>query len=172
MAKKRLNKEGLIVANKGNVARDIRRESGTIKNTDGSQSTHLMSFGTGESKKRPYEVNPTVFPNKDKTWTKLTDKPMEAYREAQKRKEVFGFKSGKKAEKFSYGIGYKQGDNKKEAKGNYKTDKKEGRLYTQTKEFKETNKVLKKEVGINKLLNKVKSTVSKVVKKPTAKKKS
>jgi hypothetical protein len=121
------------------IARAIRKDVTPLQNED-EISTHVMSSGETSSKKYPYEVNPTIFPNEGgKTWTDLRDKPNEAYEEAKKRGEVFGFKSAKKAEKFGYGS-WKKGEAKKEAMKNYREDKKAGRLYTQSEEFKSRKK--------------------------------
>ena len=66
-------------------------------NADGSQSTHLLASGETGNRKRPYEVNPTIFPNNGgKTWINLGDKPKQAYKEALKRGEVVGFKSARR----------------------------------------------------------------------------
>lgn len=135
--------EGLITRKRKSIARAIRKGVTPMEN-NGDYSTHIMSSGETGNKKYPYEVNPTIFPNEGgKTWTNLSEKPMEAYQEAQKRNEVFGFKSGKKAEKFAYGS-WKEGEAKREAMRNYRADKREGKLYTQSQEFKERKKLIKK----------------------------
>ena len=135
----RKNKDGVIVTGRTVAARNIRKDSGVMNNSDGSVSTHKMEWGTSDSKKRPYVVNPTIFPNKTGGgYTDMGGKGNEAYKEATSRGEVFGFKSAKRAEKFSYGVQWKQGEDKKEAKQNYKTDKKAGNLA-----YKEVRKEVK-----------------------------
>lgn len=132
-------REGMVVGNRKSFARNMRKGVTPLENADGSHSTHVMSSGETNSKKYKYEVNPTVFPNKDKSWTDLRDKPKEAYDEARKRGEVIGFKSAKRAEKFSYGSWKEKGD-KKEAMRAYREDKRAGKLYTQSSEFKNQRK--------------------------------
>jgi hypothetical protein len=137
-------KDGMIVSQKAKAIRNMRKGVTPLKNEDGSHSTHVMSSGESGNKKRPYEVNPTVFPNNQgKTWTDLRDKPEEAYQEAKKRGEVVGFKSAKRAEKFAYGTKWKKGEDKKSAKENYREDKKAGKLYTQSEQFKADKKRIK-----------------------------
>ena len=115
------NKEGLITTARKRTARAIRPTA--RKNADGGVSTHLMQSGEGEGKYK-YQVNPTIFPNKDGSWTDLgNDKDKwAAYKEASKRGEVFGFKREKQAEKFAYGS-WKKGKDKREAMRNYREDK-------------------------------------------------
>ena len=132
--------------NKRKQIREMREGVTPLQNPDGSQSTHVLSSGESGNKRKPYEVNPTVFPNDGgKTWTDLRDNPNEAYKEARKRNEVVEFKSAKRAEKFSYGTTWKQGQDKKDAKANYKQDKKEGKLYTQSEQFKQDKQRIKAE---------------------------
>jgi hypothetical protein len=129
----------LITRKRKAIAKAIRSEVTPLQNEDGSVSTHVMSSGEGGSGKYKYTVNPTVFPNDGgKTWTDLRDNPRAAY-EAQKRGEVFGFKSAKRAEKFSYGS-WKPGDDRREAMSNYRADKRSGNLYTQSEDFKNRKK--------------------------------
>lgn len=138
-------REGMVVGNRKMYAREIRKGVIPLQNPDGTYSTHVMSSGETGSKKYKYEVNPTVFPNdKGKTWTDLRDKPNEAYDEAKKRGEVIGFKSAKKAEKFGYGLPWKEGEAKKQARKDYRSDKKAGKLYTQSEEFKASKKQSRK----------------------------
>jgi hypothetical protein len=68
---------------------------------------------------------------------------MSSYKEAKKRGEVFGFRSAKIAEKFAAGS-WKKGQDKKDAMKNYRIDKKQGLLYTQSKDFKQSKKTAKK----------------------------
>lgn len=132
--------------NKRKQVREMREGVIPLQNPDGSHSTHVLSFGESGNKRKPYEVNPTVFPNdKGKTWTDLRENPNEAYKEARKRNEVVEFKSAKRAEKFSYGTTWKKGQDKKDAKANYKQDKKEGKLYTQSEQFKKDKERIKAE---------------------------
>jgi hypothetical protein len=114
-------KEGVIVGNRKAVARQIRTSS--KQNSDGSVSTHKMEYGTGEGKYK-YQVNPTIFPNKDGTFKDLSGKGLDAYNEAKKRGEVFGFKREKKAEKFAAGS-WKKGKDRREAMKEYRKNKKE-----------------------------------------------
>lgn len=135
---------GLITRGRVKAAREMRSGVTPLQNPDGSVSTHVMSSGETGNKKYPYEVNPTVFPNDGgKTWTDLRDNPNAAYSEAKNRGEVIGFKSAKRAERFGYGVSWKQGDAKKEARQNYRADKKEGNLYTQSDQFKSDKKRVK-----------------------------
>jgi hypothetical protein len=106
----------IVIKNRKEVARQIRTFG--RKNEDESVSTHKMEYGEGDGKYK-YQVNPTIFPNKDSTWTDLEGKGMAAYNEARKRGEVFGFKSKKRAEKFAYGS-WKQGQDRKEAMKAYR----------------------------------------------------
>lgn len=117
--------------------REMREGVTPLKNPDGSPSTHVLESGESGNKRKPYEVNPQVFPNnKGETWTDLRGKGNEAYYEAKKRGEVIEFKSGKRAERFAYGGPWKEGQDKKDAKAAYRKDKKEGNLYTQSEQFK------------------------------------
>ena len=135
--KKPRTKDGLIVSRKVKALRDMRKGVTPLKNPDGSPSTHLLESGQSGNKRRPYEVNPQVFPNnKGETWTDLRGKGNEAYYEAKKRGEVVGFKSAKRAEKFAYGKKWKEGQDKKDANEAYRKDKKAGKLYTQSEQFK------------------------------------
>ena len=135
---------GVITSNRKITAQSIRPTS--IQNQNGTQSTHVMEWGGGEGKGRSkYAVNPTIFPNKDGSWTDLgqSEDRMASYKEAKKRDEVFGFRSAKKAEKFAAGS-WKKGEDRKEAMKNYRSDKKQGLLYTQSKDFKQVKKTAKK----------------------------
>ena len=142
--KKPKTKDGLIVSRKVKALRDMRKGVTPMKNAQGPSSTVLLSSGETGNRKRPYEVNPTIFPNNGgKTWTNLEDKPQEAYDEALKRGEVVGFKSAKRAEKFAYGKKWKEGDAKKSSNKAYREDKKAGKLYTQSEQFKADKKRVK-----------------------------
>ena len=110
----------IITKNRKEIARNIRTFG--RQNEDGSISTHKMESGEGSGKYK-YQVNPTIFPNKDSTWTDLGGKGMEAYNEAKKRKEVFGFKSKRRAEKFAHGS-WKKGQDKLEAMKKFRNDEK------------------------------------------------
>jgi len=139
-------KDGLIVRGRKKSARTIRKGVNPLQNEDGTHSTHVMASGESGRSKYPYEVNPTVFPNNGgKTWTDLRDNPREAYNEASKRGEMYGFKSAKKAEKFAYGLPWKQGEDKKDARRAYKEEKKSNNLYTQSEEFKKDKERLRSE---------------------------
>jgi hypothetical protein len=111
----------IITKNRNKTARDLR--STGRQNEDGSVSTHKMESGEGGGKYK-YQVNPTIFPNEDGSWTDLEGKGMEAYKEAKKRGEVFGFKSEKRALKFAAGS-WKKGQDRKEAMRNFKNRDKE-----------------------------------------------
>lgn len=137
--------DGMVVTKRKQYARDIRKGVEPLKNEGGGYSTHVMSTGGTASKKYKYEANPTVFPNNNgKTWTDLRDDPNAAYKEAKSRGEVIGFKSAKKAEKFGYGLPWKEGAVKKEARKSYREAKKNKELYTQSKEFKAEKKANRK----------------------------
>lgn len=129
-------RDGIIKFGRKKAARDIRSTSRS--NSDGSVSTHKMEWGAEGGKGRSkYSVNPTIFPESDGSWT---DKEgAGAYSEAKKRGEVFGFRSAKKAEKFAAGS-WKKGKDRKESMKNYREDKKAGKLYTQSQEFKASKK--------------------------------
>lgn len=101
----------IITKNRKQIARQIRTFG--RQNEDGSVSTHKMESGEGSGKFK-YQVNPTIFPNKDSTWTDLEGKGMAAYNEAKKRGEVFGFKNERRALKFAAGS-WKKGQDRKEA---------------------------------------------------------
>ena len=115
----------LITSNRAETARNIR--STQRSNSDGTVSTHKMESGEGEGKYK-YQVNPTIFPEKDGSWKDLGGNPDRnaAYKEAKKRGEVFGFKSERRAEKFAAGS-WKEGKDKKEAMKNYREGKKQQR---------------------------------------------
>jgi hypothetical protein len=135
---------GVVVSNRKKTARSIRPTS--RQNQNGTQSTHVMEWGGGEGRgRKKYTVNPTIFPNKDGSWTDLgaSEDRMSSYKEAKKRGEVFGFRSAKIAEKFAAGS-WKKGQDKKDAMKNYRIDKKQGLLYTQSKDFKQSKKTAKK----------------------------
>jgi len=114
---------GIVVSNRKKTARSIRQTS--KQNQNGTQSTHVMEWGGGEGRGRKSEDR------------------MASYKEAKKRGEVFGFMSAKKAEKFAAGS-WKKGEDKKDAMKNYRSDKKQGLLYTQSKDFKQAKKTAKK----------------------------
>jgi hypothetical protein len=113
--------EGVITRNRKKAARAMRPTA--RQNADGSTSTHVMESGEGSGKYK-YQVNPTIFPEKDGTWTDLGGQGLRAYNEASKRGEVFGFKRQKRAEKFAYGS-WKKGVDRREAMRNYRQDKRE-----------------------------------------------
>jgi hypothetical protein len=129
-------RDGIIKFGRKKAARDIRSTSRS--NSDGSHSTHKMEWGAegGKGRKR-YSVNPTIFPEKNGTWSEKNGAA--AYSEAKSRGEVFGFRSAKRAEKFAAGS-WKKGEDRKQAMKEYRKDKKEGKLYTQSQEFKASKK--------------------------------
>src|SRR6478609_411284 len=112
-------KPPLITKSRKKVARAMR-----TGNMPGTHSSHLMESGEGDGKYK-YQVNPTIFQNKDKTWVKpdTTEDKLAAYKEASKRGEVFGFKKQKRAEKFAAGS-WKKGPDKREAMKGYRQSKK------------------------------------------------
>ena len=115
----------MVTKNRAEVARSIRSTS--RQNNDGTVSTHKMESGEGDGKYK-YQVNPTIFPEKDGYWKDLSNNPDRnaAYKEAKKRGEVFAFKSKRKSEKFAAGS-WKKGDDRKEAMKNYREDKRQQR---------------------------------------------
>ena len=137
MRKLKRTSDGLIVGNRKKAARSIR--STYRSNTDKTVSTHKMEWGESGSGKRKYSANPTIFPNSNGTWTDLEGKGRAAVDEAKKRGEEFGFRSAKRAEKFAAGS-WKKGKDRKDAMKNYRSAKKSGELYTQSKEFKASKK--------------------------------
>lgn len=117
---KSMQQTPIVTKNRNKVAREIR--SYGRQNEDGSVSTHKMESGEGGGKYK-YQVNPTIFPNKDSSWTDLEGKGMSAYNEAKKRGEVFGFKNEKKALKFAAGS-WKKGQDRKEAMKKFRNNEK------------------------------------------------
>ena len=115
--------QGVIISKRKQAARKMRTTSRT--NADGGQSTHVMEWGEGNGKYK-YQVNPTIFPEKDGSWKDLGGQGNAAYLEAKKRGEVIGFKSKRRAERFAAGS-WKKGKNRKEAMRNYRQGKKEER---------------------------------------------
>lgn len=74
--------------------------NGERKNEDGSVSTHLMSYTSADDVHYAY---PTLFQDGDK-WIQLDDKDdWAAFKEAQKRKELFKFDNEEDAKKFAEG---------------------------------------------------------------------
>lgn len=137
-------KDGIITTGRKKAAQAIRPTS--RQNEGGTVSTHVMEWGsTGGKGKSKYTANPTIFPEKDGTWKDLSQSEdrAAASKEAQKRGEVFGFRSAKKAEKFAAGS-WKKGEARKDAMKNYRSAKKAGELYTQSKEFKAEKKTIRK----------------------------
>lgn len=123
----------LIIKKRKQAARQIR--AGQFRdNHDTTVSSHVMESGEGEGKYK-YQANPTIFPEKDGSWKTLThDKNNpngpgrnDAYHEAQKRGEVFGFKREKRAVKFAAGS-WKQGKDRKDAMKKYREGKREAKL--------------------------------------------
>ena len=122
----KFTQRNIAAGNNDVITRQRKKEARSIrpterKNANGTVSTHVMESGEGEGKFK-HQVNPTIFPNKDGSWTDLGGKGLEAYKEAQKRGEVFGFKSQKKAEKFAHGS-WKKGEDRREAMKSYRSDK-------------------------------------------------
>ena len=74
----------------------VPKRNGVRKNSDGTESTHLMATETLDGKN--WFSFPTLFQNEDSTWLDMSDKPwMEAYKEATKRGEVIEFGTDKDA---------------------------------------------------------------------------
>lgn len=121
------DKEGVIIRGRAKAARQMRNTFRTA--SDGKKETVRMEWGEGPGKYK-YQVNPTIFPEKDGTWKDLGGQGMAAYNEAKKRGEVIGFKSKKKAEKFAAGS-WKKGAARKEAMKNYR----EGKINEKTEQL-------------------------------------
>ena len=117
----------LVTKRRKKHARSIRSTSKS--NPDGTKSTHRMESGEGDGKYK-YQVNPTIFPNKDGSWTEKTGVP--GWREAQKRGEVYGFKSKKRAERFAWGS-WKKGKDKRESMQAYRQHKRSTRMHNRKK---------------------------------------
>jgi hypothetical protein len=115
------DENNVIISRRKKAARQMRNNSRT--NPDSTSSTHVMEWGEGPGKYK-YQVNPTIFPEKDGSWKDLGGQGMAAYKEATKRGEVIGFKRKKRAEKFAAGS-WKKGEARKEAMRNYRQEKKE-----------------------------------------------
>jgi hypothetical protein len=119
------NAAGHIVTGRKKHVRGIRSESRTT--SDGARESHRMEYGEyGSGRKKRYVANPTLFQEKDKSWSDKSGKGNEAFREASKRGEVYSFKSKKRAEKFSYGS-WKKGEDRKQAMKAYREDMKSSR---------------------------------------------
>jgi len=125
----KFTQRNIAAGNNDVITRQRKKEARAIrpterKNSDGTVSTHKMESGEGEGKYK-YQVNPTIFPEKDGSWKDLGGNKDRnaAYKEAQKRGEVFGFKSEKRAEKFAAGS-WKKGQDRREAMKSYRSDKK------------------------------------------------
>jgi len=115
--------EGLITKNRKKAARAMRTTA--RQNADGTISTHEMESSKGVGKYK-YQVNPTIFPEQDGSWTDLGGKGLRAYNEATKRGEVFGFKRKNRAEKFAFGS-WKKGKDRREAMRSYRQYKRQQR---------------------------------------------
>lgn len=75
--------------------------SGSRLNEDGTQSTHLMSYSSGDGK---YYAYPTLFQNRSGRWVQKDDKKnFEAFKMAKKRNEIFEFDDEKSAKEFAAG---------------------------------------------------------------------
>ena len=73
-------------------ARNMRKT--VRKNADGSESSHIMASADNMA-------YPTLFPNRDGSWTEL--KGDDAYKEAKRRGEIFHFDTPEEANKFAKG---------------------------------------------------------------------
>jgi len=75
---------------------EVPKRKGVRKNTDGSESTHLMATETLDGKN--WFSFPTLFQDPDGTWLDMSDKPWkEAYEEAKKRGELIEFGTDKES---------------------------------------------------------------------------
>lgn len=114
--------DGVITKNRIKAIRNMR--SSARQNADGGKSTHVMEWGEGEGKYK-YQVNPTIFPEKDGSWKDLTGKGNAAYIEARKRGEVVGFKSKRRAERVAAGS-WKKGNERRESMKEFRRQKRNG----------------------------------------------
>jgi len=101
------------------------------KNRTGGESTHLMISGEADGR---YYAHPTLFPKEDRSgWIEYRDKN-QAFDEANKRGEIFEFKTKKEAEEFAEGSWKKKDINKYNRGGKVKSSglfnfpSKEGRI--------------------------------------------
>ena len=87
--------------------RDMRGSNQKRKNPDGSVSTHKMSYEGSDEE--GYYVYPTIFPNKDGSWTdylgeeESDDNWEKTYQEAKRRGEVIAVPSKQLAEDLAGG---------------------------------------------------------------------
>ena len=115
-------KNGIITTGRKKAVRSIRDPKNPMVNPDGSVSTHRMAYGEGPGGGRKnYVAFPTIFPNKDGSWTAPSGR--KALDEAINRGEVFGFKREKRAEKFAAGS-WKKGKDRRMAMKQYRQSKK------------------------------------------------
>ena len=78
-----------------------KQRDGVRQNNDGTYSTHKMAYVEANGK---YYAYPTVFQNEDGTWVELDDsQDFAAFKEAQKRNEVYEFNTEKEAADFAKG---------------------------------------------------------------------
>tara|TARA_R110000868_G_scaffold99646_1_gene274173 strand:+ start:2134 stop:2529 length:396 start_codon:yes stop_codon:yes gene_type:complete len=101
-------------------AQEIRGNGSEYMNTpEGGVKSHFMTSGDNQAW-------PTVFPNKKgshdaKDWTQAKS-GKEAKPEAEKRGEVFTFKTEKQADKFAHGS-WKKGKDRRDAMKEYRSEK-------------------------------------------------
>jgi len=118
----------LVTKKRKKHARSIRPTSRL--NPDGkTRSSHIMESGESDGKYK-YQVNPTLFPNKDGSWSEKSGVP--GWREAQKRGEVYGFKNKNRAERFAWGS-WKKGKDKRESMQAYRKHKRSTRMNNRKK---------------------------------------
>ena len=85
------------------IGMEVPKRIGVRKNSDGSESTHLMATETLDGKN--WFSFPTLFQDPDGTWIDMSNKPWkEAYKEAKRRGELIDFGTDKEtAIKFGEG---------------------------------------------------------------------
>ena len=107
----------LITRGRKKHARSIRKGVGYI-NEEGKTETHKMADGSVDvDGKRVYVAYPT------RAFDEKGEKKDQTFPEAKKAGEVYGFKRKKRAEKFA-AYRYKKGKARREAKREYKINKK------------------------------------------------
>lgn len=113
----------LITKRRKKHARSIRPTSTYYK---GEPASHRMESGDIEDDgKYKFSVTPSLFPNKDGSWSIKTGN--EGWVEANKRGEVFGFKRERAARKFAHGS-WKKGADRRSAMKVFREENKEIRI--------------------------------------------
>jgi len=91
----------------------------------GERASHRMESGDiGDEGKYKYAATPSLFPNKDGTWSEKTGS--EGWKEANKRGEVYAFKRERAARKFAHGS-WKKGADRRSAMKVFREENKEER---------------------------------------------